>query len=63
MAVLDADGPFCNPGSLNNEKQKVWHQHRYCVPKKMLRPCLVTNFSKFGYRVIERLSCFAADSL
>ena len=34
MAVLDADGPFYGPGSLNNEKQKIWCQHHYLCTQK-----------------------------
>ena len=57
MIVLNAGSYFSNPGSLNNGKQKTWHQPpatSICVPKKTLRAWLVINFRKFGSGVVDK---------
>ena len=39
MIFLNAGSYFSNPGSLNNGKQKTWHQPPVFVyPRKLLEP-------------------------
>ena len=47
MTALNAGGSFCRPGW-------VFGYTTICVPKRTVRAWLVTNFLKFGNRVVDK---------